>query len=137
MASSIIKNLQYYKFCLYGFLKNLRFFDAFLILFFLERGLSFIEIGLLYSIREITLAITEIPSGVIADMFGRRKTLIISFVLYILSFVIFYFSGQFLVFAFAMLVFAFGDAFRTGVHKAMIYQYLKLNNWDDQKVEYY
>jgi len=133
----ITKNLQYYKFCLYGFLKNLRFFDAFLILFFLERGLSFIEIGLLYSIREITLAITEIPSGVIADMFGRRKTLIISFVLYILSFVIFFISGQFLVFAFAMLVFAFGDAFRTGVHKAMIYQYLKLNNWGDQKVDYY
>ena len=137
MASTITKNLQYYKFCLYGFLKNLRFFDAFLILFFLERGLNFIEIGLLYSIREITLALTEIPSGVIADTFGRRKTLITSFVLYILSFIIFYFSGQFLLFALAMLVFAFGDAFRTGTHKAMIYHYLKLNNWNDQKVEYY
>ena len=37
------KDLQYYKFCLYGFLKNLRFFEAFLILFFLEGGLSFFE----------------------------------------------------------------------------------------------
>ncbi len=137
MASNITKNLQYYKFCLYGFLKNLRFFDAFLILFFLDRDLSFVEIGLLYSIREITLVLVEIPSGVIADTLGRRRTLIISFALYIVSFILFFLSVNFMLFAFAMLVFAFGDAFRTGVHKAMIFHYLKVNNWSDQKVDYY
>ena len=42
-----------------------------------------------------------------------------------------------MLFAFAMLVFAFGDAFRTGVHKAMIFNYLKVNDWPDQKVDYY
>ena len=137
MASNITKNLQYYKFCLYGFLKNLRFFDAFLILFFLDRGLSFVEIGFLYSIREITLVFVEIPSGFIADTVGRKRTLIISFALYIVSFILFFLSTHFWLFAFAMLVFAFGDAFRTGVHKAMIFHYLKVNNWPDQKVDYY
>ena len=137
MASEITKNLQYFKFCMYGFLKNLRFFDAFLILFFLDRGLSFVEIGLLYSIREITLVLVEIPSGVIADTLGRRRILIISFALYIISFILFFLSANFILFAFAMLVFAFGDAFRTGVHKAMIFNYLKVNDWQDQKVDYY
>jgi len=137
MQQAITKNLQYYKFCLYGFLKNLRFFDAFLLLYFMDKGLYFSLIGVLYAIREIALALTEIPSGLLADMFGRRKTLIISFILYILSFIIFYFSSQFVFFAIAMLVFAFGDAFRTGVHKAMIYHYLQVNKWSDQKVNYY
>jgi MFS family permease len=137
VTGQINKNLQYYKFCLYGFLKNLRFFDAFFILFFLEKDLSYTEIGLLYSIREITLAITEIPSGVIADMFGRRKTLIVAFFFYILSFVVFFLSDQFLFFAAAMLLFAFGDAFRTGVHKAMIYDYLVINHQPKLKVTYY
>jgi len=137
VSEKIIKNLQYYKFCFYGFLKNLRFFDAFLVLFFLEKGLSFTQIGLLYSIREITLAITEIPSGVVADIFGRRKTLVVAFLFYIISFVVFFFSGQFYLFALAMLVFAFGDAFRTGVHKAMIYDYLVINGQSDLKVAYY
>jgi len=137
MTPRIKKNLQYYKFCLYGFLKNLRFFDAFLVLFFLESGLDFLLIGVLYSIREITLAITEIPSGVIADALGRRRTLVTSFGLYILSFVLFYFAGHFIWFVAAMLVFALGDAFRTGVHKAMIFDYLKRNNREDQKVNYY
>ena len=38
---------MYLKFRLYGFLKNLRFFDPFIILFFRDAGLSFLSIGLL------------------------------------------------------------------------------------------
>lgn len=137
MGTSFEKNSQYYKFCMYGFLKNLRFFDAFLILFFLEKGLDFLEIGVLYSLREIAIIIMEIPSGIVADALGRKRTLIASFFVYILSFVLFYFSDSYFLFLIAMLLFAFADAFRTGVHKAMIFQYLKVKQWDDQKITYY
>ncbi|MCF8303180.1 MAG: MFS transporter [Bacteroidales bacterium] len=131
------KNLQYYKFCLYGFLKNLRFFDPFLILFFLEKGMSYLQIGTLYAIREIVRNILEIPAGILADALGRRKTMITSFSFYIISFLIFYFSETYWMFVVAMLVFSFGDAFRTGTHKAMIFEYLKIKGWQDQKVYYY
>ena len=131
------KNFQYYKFCFYGFLKNLRFFESFLFLFFLEKGLSWMEIGFLYSIREIAIVFTEIPSGVVADAMGRRRTLLLSFFVYILSFLTFYFSKSYGLIAFAMLLFAFADAFRSGVHKAMIIHYLKVNGWSDQKTDYY
>ncbi len=50
---AIKKDSMYYRFCLYGFLKNQRFFDPFIILFFREMGMSFLEIGTLFSIREI------------------------------------------------------------------------------------
>jgi len=36
-----------------------------------------------------------------------------------------------------MTCFAFGEAFRGGTHKAMIFEYLKMNGWQDQKVDYY
>jgi len=137
VPEKLVKNLQYYKFCLYGFFKNLRFFDAFLILFLLDHRLNFVQIGLLYSIRETAMIFLEIPSGVVADSLGRRKTLVTSFFVYILSFLVFYFASSFFYFAAAMLLFAFGDAFRTGVHKAMIFQYLKKHNWENQKVNYY
>ncbi len=137
MRQGFKKDLQYYKFCTYGFLKNLRLFDPFLILFFLEKGLGFFEIGILYSTREIVIMLSEIPSGVISDALGRRKTLVMSFVVYILSFLIFYFSNSYGVLLMAMIMFAFGDAFRTGVHKAMIYNYLREKGWYDQKVKYY
>ncbi|MFK5856069.1 MAG: MFS transporter [Bacteroidota bacterium] len=137
MQSRFKKDLQYYKFCFYGFFKNLRFFDAFLMLFFLEKGISFVEIGILYSAREIAIMIMEIPSGVISDALGRRRTLIVSFFGYILSFIAFYYSQNYFALLLAMVIFAFADAFRSGVHKAMIFQYLKINNWSTQKIDYY
>jgi len=137
MHQGFKKDLQYYKFCFYGFFKNLRFFDAFLMLFFLDKGINFLEIGILYSVREIIIMVLEIPSGVISDMLGRRRTLIVSFFAYILSFIVFYISQNYFELVIAMVLFASADAFRTGVHKAMIFQYLKINNWSDHKINYY
>ncbi|MDP8204774.1 MAG: MFS transporter [Candidatus Tenebribacter mawsonii] len=133
----IPKNLQLFKFSAYGFLKNQRFFDVFIFLFFLEQGISFLQIGILISIREISILIFEIPTGFIADSLGRRKSMIFSFSSYILSFTLFFFFSGFFLYIIAMIFFALGDAFRTGTHKAMILQYLKLNNLLDVKVEYY
>ena len=79
----------------------------------------------------------EIPSGLVADVLGRKKTLIASFLVYILSFVTFYFSSHFALLLFAMMLFALADAFRSGVHKAMIFQYLKRRGRTNQKTDYY
>jgi MFS family permease len=133
----LIRNRQYYKFCSYGFLKNLRFFDAFFILFLLEKGLPYTQIGILYAVREIAINISEIPSGIIADTFGRKRALIGSFLLYISSFLIFFFSSGFWIFLMAFIFYGMADAFRSGTHKGMIMEYLKLNHWEDQKINYY
>lgn len=131
------RDLQYYKFCAYGFLKDLRFFEPFLLLLFLDKGLSYLQVGSLYALREVMINIVEIPSGIMADTMGRRRTMIMSFMAYIVSFGLFYFSDSYLTLLGAMAVFAFGDAFRTGTHKAMIFDYLKLKGWADQKTHYY
>jgi len=137
LKRSFTKDTQYFKFCLYGFLKNLEFFEAFQILFLLENGLTFLQIGLLYSIREIMRNLLEIPAGIFSDSLGRRKTLMFSFGFYIISFLIFYFSHLYQTFIAAMIFYSLGDAFRTGTHKAMIFDYLRLKGWVDQKVYYY
>ncbi|MCD6579149.1 MFS transporter [bacterium] len=133
----IRKDWMFYRFSLYGFLKNLRFFDPFIILFFREMGMSFFEIGSLYAIRDIATNILEIPTGIYADAYGRRMSMIMSFISYIISFSIFYFFSKFYLYAIAMIFFAFGEAFRTGTHKALILEYLRLNDMTSTKVEYY
>ena len=132
-----IKNRQFYQFCAYGFLKNLRFFDPFLLLFFLSKGFDYFDIGILYAIREIGFVLTEIPSGIFADAFGRKKSLIISYFAYLTSFVVFYFSHSFGIVAVAMLLFSFGESFRSGTHKALIFAYLEHKNWISHKADYY
>lgn len=131
------KNLQIYKFSLYGFLKNQRFFEPFIILFFREMGISFLQIGILYSIREITTNLVEMPSGMLADKYGRKISMIFSFISYIISFLVFYFFPSFWLYALAMIFYGFGEAFRSGTHKAIILDYLKQKNWQDKRVEYY
>lgn len=133
----VTRDLQYYKFCSYGFFKNLRLFEPFLILFFLSNNLTFFQIGVLYSVREITRNVLEIPAGILSDAMGRRRTLIASFGFYLISFFVFYVSASYVVFIGAMFFYALGDAFRTGTHKAMIFDYLKLKGWADQKADYY
>ena len=81
------------RFSLYGFLKNQQYYDYFLILAFIQMGLSYFMIGLLIAFREFIINIMEVPTGAIADLFGRRKSMILSFVSYIISFLIFGITG--------------------------------------------
>lgn len=133
----IKRDSQFYRFAAYGFLKNLRFFDPFLILFFREMGLSFLQIGTLISVREVATNFLELPTGIIADLYGRRLSMVLSMVSYLSSFIVFYFFPSFYVYMIAMIAFAFGEAFRTGTHKAMILEYLRINGMTDMKVHYY
>jgi len=133
----INKDLQYYKFCAYGFLRNLRFFEAFLILFLLDKGLSYTSIGIAYAVREISANILEIPSGISADVFGRKKTLSLSFLIYIISFLLLFFFSSFAMILAGFFLYGAGEAFRSGTHKGMIADYLKSKNQKDQMISYY
>ncbi|HAS04871.1 MAG TPA: MFS transporter [Dehalococcoidia bacterium] len=125
------------RFSLYGFLKNQRYFEPFIILFFLQQGLSFTQIGILIGFRELLINIIEIPSGAVADLFGRRRSMILSFISYIISFAVFGFSTDYWHFFAAMSFFAIGEAFRTGTHKAMIFTWLRLQGRLDEKTKVY
>lgn len=126
-----------FRFSLYGFLRNQRYFEPFLILMFLQVGLSFFEIGLLIAFRELCVNVIEIPSGAIADLYGRRRSLMLSFAAYVVGFLTFGFAEQFSVFFAAMFFLAVGDAFRTGTHKAMIFTWLQLQGRSDERTKVY
>jgi len=126
-----------FRFSLYGFLKNQRYYDHFLILAFLEKGLSFFQIGILIGFREVCTNIFEIPSGAVADLYGRRRAMIFSFCAYIASFATFAVSKSFPMLFGAMFFFGLGDAFRTGTHKAMIFDWLRLQGRSDEKTKVY
>lgn len=126
-----------FRFCLYGFLKNQQYYEPFLILVFREKGLSFLEIGLLVGFREVCVNLFEIPSGAAADLYGRRRSMILSMTAYIASFVIFALSTTIPVLFGAMFCFAIGEAFRTGTHKAMIFDWLRFQGRTNERTKIY
>lgn len=125
------------RFSLYGFLKNQKYYEPFFILAFMDKGLSFFAIGLLIGFRQVWINILEIPSGFLADTFGRRRSMIASFTAYIISFVLFALSSVLWTLFVAMFFFAVGEAFRTGTHKAMIFDWLESEGRGGERTRIY
>jgi hypothetical protein len=63
--------------------------------------------------------------------------MITSFSWYILSFILYSISASMFMLILATVFFGLGDAFRTGTHKAMIFDYLEKKGWTGYKVHYY
>ena len=119
-------NTLVYRFCAYGFLKNLQFFEPYLWVVLVNWGISLGRIGLLISIQKIVCYIFELPSGLLADRWGMRKELALCFVFYIVSFG-FYYIGQlhFVFLVLASFCYGMGEAMRSGTHKAMVVLWLE------------
>lgn len=125
----IKKDKQIWKFCFYGLLKNLKFFEPYLLIYLLGMGIDLFKIGILFAIREIITYIFEVPSGIFADNYGKKKELMICFIFYMISFVFFFVGNTFYILIIGMIFFGLGEAFRSGTHKAMIYSYLEQKDW--------
>jgi MFS family permease len=125
------------RFCLYGFLKNQKYYEPFLIIAFISYGMNFALIGTLIAFRELAVNLLEIPSGAIADVFGRRKSMISSFVAYIIFLILMACGQQVWLLFIAMFFYAIGDAFRTGTHKAIIFSWLEHEGRSAEKTEVY
>ncbi len=126
-----------FRFSLYGFLKNQRYFEAFLYLAFLDKGLDFFQIGLLVGFRSLAVNLVEVPSGAIADVFGRRGSLLLSLSAYLVGFIVLGAADQLVWLGAGMVLLALGDSFRSGTHKAMIFAWLSRQGRIDERVKVY
>lgn len=58
---------------MYGFFKNLQLFESFLWAVLLSWGYSLFEIGILNAIIEGITYLLDVPSGIVADNFGKKR----------------------------------------------------------------
>ena len=100
-------------------------------LYFLSNGLSQTQIALLFSIFMISLALLEIPTGAISDLFGHKTSIFWGIIIESLYFLIFALSRNFFFFAIGMLVAALGIALQSGAISSLIYEILKKNKLEE------
>ncbi len=89
------------------------------------RGFSLAQIGLAETIFHIVSLLFEIPSGVLADVFGRKKTLLISCVMRILGNLIMVFSNSFSLVCLSMAFQALNYNFASGSDDSLAYDSMK------------
>lgn len=127
-----------FRFSLYGFLKNQRYFEPFMMLILLGSGNSFATVGFLIGFRELCINAFNIPAGAIADLYGRRRCMLFSYVAYMAAFLLFGLCPNRLGYLFlAVFFFGIGEAFREGTHKSMIFTWLRLNGRLEEKTKIY
>ena len=59
-----------------------------IVIFFQENGLSLKEVMILQGVYSLMVALMEIPSGYLADVFGRKHTLTLGAILAFIGFLI-------------------------------------------------
>jgi len=98
------------------------FFDrALWIIYIIERGLSTVEIGIIESFLHFSILIFEIPTGIIADIFGRKFSLIISRLIIAVYAIGMIFVNSFTLFSLLFILLGLSEALASGADTALLY----------------
>lgn len=113
---------------LYEFISTFILFYAVDTLFYLERGITSSKYLFFVVISYIVQLLFEIPSGVLADKYSKKKILIISQILFIISTIIFIIAQNYIVFIIATIVAGLQKCFGTGIVNSFLYESLENKN---------
>ncbi len=115
-----IKKLYWYK-----IFAGMYFSVPVMVLFWQDNGLSLTEIMVLQSIFSIFVVVLEIPTGYFADIYGRKKALILASASSLIAMAVYSLGYLFFHFLIAEIFFAFSLSFTSGTITAFVYDTLK------------
>ena len=120
-------NLKKQLACIYtnNFFSGLRITDAVWVALLAARGFSLWEIGVAESVFHMVSLTFEVPSGMAADLLGRRKTLVAGGVCMVLSNLLMAFAPDLFFICLAMALSALANAMFSGTASALTYDSLK------------
>lgn len=107
-----------------------------IVLFFQDNGLSLQDIMVIQAVYSVSIAIIEIPSGYVADIIGRKNSMIIGTAFGTIGMIIYTFSFGFWGFLAAALSLGIGQSFVSGSDTALMYDSLAELDRKDDFVKY-
>lgn len=114
-----------FRYFLFEFFWTLVFFYPISQLFYLVRNMSITEIAFIGVAFYVARMAMEVPSGILADKWGRKKTLFVSQIFFIIAMFILIFSHSLWFFIIASIFSGFWFAFYSGTATAFFYDTLK------------
>jgi len=114
-----------WKFYATGIFQNFWFILSISILFYQKNGLSYTDIGILEFFGALTILFFEIPTGAVADIIGRKKSLFLGTIITSGSMILIGLSHTLFFFITGFVLWSIGDTFISGARQAIIYDSLK------------
>lgn len=102
------------KVIIFGNYFGLGIMNPILSLFLLSHGCNLATLAIVMGIYSITVIIAEIPSGIFANIYGRKISYLFYGICTCISFIMMYFSCNLIVLASAMMFLGLGNAFASG-----------------------
>ena len=93
-------------------------------LFYIERGLTSSQYISFVGIAFFTRLLFEIPFGIIADKYDKKRLLLISNLLFIISTMIFIFAHNYITFVIAIVTNALNNSLSSGITNSILYENL-------------
>ncbi len=106
------------------FAKNTWFWLGIWIFYYLSFT-NYAGIGIIETVLIVTMTLAEIPTGAVADLFGKKKTLILAFLLEAIGAYMMAFAPSFNVILISVFVMCVGGAFYSGTLEALVFDSLK------------
>lgn len=106
-------------------------------IYFRNLGFSYTQIASFTSVMMISLLVFEVPTGIVADLYGRKRSVIIGLVIVGASPLIIVFSSNYFIILFCYALIGLGITFFSGAEEAFIVDNLKFHGRDDLIKEYY
>ena len=130
-------NLKQQLGCVYAsnFFSGLRITDAVWVALLAARGFSLWEIGLAESVFHIVSLLCEVPSGMAADLLGRKKTLVFGGLMAVSYNLMMAFASNLFTICFAMALNALYNTMFSGTFTALVYDSLKLEEREDEYIQ--
>ncbi len=116
---------ELFKLNLIHFCLSLFFISPVAIFFYKERGLDLFQVLMLESILAFFIFLFEVPTGIFADKFSRKKSIIAGTGVLFIGTVMMIFAKGFMMFAAIFALTGIGVTFMTGSVEALIYDALK------------
>jgi MFS family permease len=112
-----------------------RFFIPVLALFYIASQVTFAQFSIIMSVFALSTLLLEIPTGVLADIIGKKKTLLLSRAMYLIEVLILAFFNGFWPFLIAKIISGIGVSLSSGTGSAMVYDSLKkMKKEEDYKI---
>ncbi|MBI5733910.1 MAG: MFS transporter [Candidatus Kerfeldbacteria bacterium] len=130
MAEKILSNVK--KFYWFSFFSEWVFWIPVVVLFWQKNGLNLTQIMVLQAVFALAVVILEVPTGVVADRLGRKKSLLLGAAFRIIGFTAYALGFNFGQFMVAEVILAGGASFISGADTAFLYDSLKQVNKESQ-----
>lgn len=117
---------------IYKFISSIDITSAIWVLYLSFKGFSLVQIGLLESIFHGTSLLCEIPTGAMADLLGRKKTIVIGRAMAAISAIMMLMANSFWMIGLAFIISALSYNLNSGSEEALVYDTLKILDKEEE-----